>query len=144
VRLQPRAGADEIVGEREGLLVVRVRAPPERGRANDALCKLIAKRLRIAPGRVELVRGARSRQKLVRVEGVEPTNNHIERLLRPAVLWRKRSFGSQSESGCRWVERLLTVVQTRRLQGRPARDYLYQALVAHRGGAHLPSLISSN
>jgi len=71
VRLQPRAGADEIVGEREGLLVVRVRAPPERGRANDALCKLIAKRLRIAPGRVELVRGARSRQKLVRVEGVD-------------------------------------------------------------------------
>jgi transposase len=54
----------------------------------------------------------------VRVQGVEPTNNHIERLLRPAVLWRKRSFGSQSEAGCRWVERLLTVVQTRRLQGR--------------------------
>ena len=50
---------------------MRVRAPPERGRANDALCKLIAKRLRIAPGRVELVRGARSRQKLVRVEGVD-------------------------------------------------------------------------
>ncbi|HET7295572.1 MAG TPA: DUF167 domain-containing protein [Gemmatimonadales bacterium] len=71
MRLQPRAGADEIVGEREGLLVVRVRAPPERGRANDALCKLIAKRLRIAPGRVELVRGGRSRQKLVRVEGVD-------------------------------------------------------------------------
>ena len=71
MRLQPRAGADEIVGEREGLLVVRVRAPPERGRANDALCKLIAKRLRVAPGRVELVRGARSRQKLVRVEGVD-------------------------------------------------------------------------
>ena len=71
MRLQPRAGADEIVGEREGLLVVRVRAPPERGRANDALCRLIAKRLRIAPGRVELVRGARSRQKLVRVEGVD-------------------------------------------------------------------------
>ena len=71
MRLQPRAGADEIVGEREGLLVVRVRAPPERGRANDALCKLIAKRLRVAAGRVELVRGARSRQKLVRVEGVD-------------------------------------------------------------------------
>ena len=71
MRLQPRAGADEIVGEREGLLVVRVRAPPERGRANDALCKLVAKRLRIAPGRVELVRGARARQKLVRVEGVD-------------------------------------------------------------------------
>jgi transposase len=77
----------------------------------------------------------------VRVEGVEPTNNHIERLLRPAVLWRKRSFGSQSASGCRWVERLLTVVQTRRLQGRPVLDYLYEALVAHRTGLHAPKLL---
>jgi transposase len=77
----------------------------------------------------------------VRVEGVEPTNNHIERLLRPAVLWRKRSFGSQSESGCRWVERLLTVVQTRRLQGRPVLEYLYEALVAHRAGLPAPKLL---
>jgi len=77
----------------------------------------------------------------VRVEGVEPTNNHIERLLRPAVLWRKRSLGSQSELGCRWVERLLTVVQTRRLQGRPVLDYLYEALVAHRAGLPAPKLL---
>ncbi len=77
----------------------------------------------------------------VRVEGVEPTNNHIERLLRPAVLWRKRSFGSRSEAGCRWVERLLTVVQTRRLQGRPVLDYLYEALVAHRTGLPAPKLL---
>lgn len=77
----------------------------------------------------------------VRVEGVEPTNNHIERLLRPAVLWRKRSFGSQSASGCRWVERLLTVVPTRRLQGRPVLDYLYEALVAHRTGLPAPKLL---
>jgi transposase len=77
----------------------------------------------------------------VRVEGVEPTNNHIERLLRPAVLWRKRSFGSQSASGCRWVERLLTVVQTRRLQRRPVLDYLYEALVAHRTGLPAPKLL---
>jgi transposase len=77
----------------------------------------------------------------VRVEGVEPTNNHIERLLRPAVLWRKRSFGSQSESGCRWAERLLTVVQTRRLQGRPVLDYVYEALVAHRAGLPAPKLV---
>jgi transposase len=43
-------------------------------------------------------------------EGVEPTNNHMERLVRRAVLWRRRSFGSNSESGCRFVERILTVV----------------------------------
>lgn len=77
----------------------------------------------------------------VRVEGVEPTNNHIERLLRLAVLWRKKSFGSQSESGCRFVERLLTGVQTRRLQGRPVLDYLYEALVAHRSGLPAPQLL---
>ena len=71
VRLQPRAGADEIVGEREGLLLVRVRAPPLQGEANEALCRLIAKRLRIGAGRVEVVRGLRSRDKVVRVRGVE-------------------------------------------------------------------------
>jgi transposase len=58
------------------------------------------------------------------VEGVEPTNNHAERLLRGAVLWRKGSFGSSSEGGCRFVERMLTVVQTLRLQGRPVLTYL--------------------
>src|SRR5205807_311389 len=46
----------------------------------------------------------------VEVEGVEPTNNFMERLLRRAVLWRKRSFGSWSAAGCRFVERILTVV----------------------------------
>jgi transposase len=55
----------------------------------------------------------------VRQEGVEPTNNHIERLLRPGVLWRKNAFGCHSEAGCRFVERILTVVQTLRLQKRP-------------------------
>jgi uncharacterized protein (TIGR00251 family) len=70
VRLQPRASADEIVGERDGVLLARVRAPPVEGRANDALCRLIAKRLRIAAGRVEVIRGARGRDKLVRVNGL--------------------------------------------------------------------------
>src|SRR5205823_13657169 len=59
-----------------------------------------------------------------RADGVAPTNNHAERLLRRAVLWRKRSFGSHSEEGCRFVERVLTVVQTLRLQGRPVLAYL--------------------
>src|SRR5204862_3209806 len=68
------------------------------------------------------------------VEGVEPTNNFMERLLRRAVLWRKRSFGSWSAAGCRFVERILTVVQTCRLQGRHALDYMQEALVAHRSG----------
>ena len=70
VRLQPRAATDEIAGERDGVLLVRVRAAPERGRANEALVLLIARRLKLPSGRVELVRGARSRQKLVRVSGL--------------------------------------------------------------------------
>jgi transposase len=72
---------------------------------------------------------------------VEPTNNHIERLLRPGVLWRKNAFGSQSERGCRFVERLLTVVQTLRLQRRPVLPFLYESLSAHRAGHQAPSLL---
>lgn len=76
-------------------------------------------------------------------EGVEPTNNHAERLLRRGVLWRKNCYGSQSEAGCRFVERLLTVVQTRRLQKRSVLRYLYEALVAHRSGLPSPSLLAA-
>lgn len=81
--------------------------------------------------------------RFVVTEGVEPTNNHAERLLRRGVLWRKNAFGSHSEEGCRFVERLLTVVQTRRLQGRSVLGYLYEALVAHRSGLPSPSLLSA-
>jgi transposase len=61
--------------------------------------------------------------------------------LRPAVLWRKRSFGCHSEEGCRYVERLLTVVQTLRLQGCDVLDYLQAALTAHRHGLPAPQLL---
>lgn len=72
---------------------------------------------------------------------VEPTNNHIERLLRSGVLWRKNAFGCHSEAGCRFVERILTVVQTLRLQKRPVLEFLYQALVANRHGKPAPKLL---
>lgn len=74
-------------------------------------------------------------------KGVEPTNNHIERLLRPGVLWRKNAFGSHSEAGCCFVERMLTVVQTLRLQKRPILEFLYQSLSAHRCGCQAPRLV---
>jgi transposase len=79
----------------------------------------------------------------VRVEGVEPTNNRAERLQRMAVLWRKNAFGSRSEGGCRFVERMRTVVQTLRLQERPVLAYLQQAVVAHRAGLPAPKLLPS-
>ena len=62
---------------------------------------------------------------------MERTNNHAERLLRRGVLWRKHAFGSPSKVG-RFVERLLTVAQTCRLQGRSVLHYLYEALLDHR------------
>src|SRR5437773_7400532 len=77
----------------------------------------------------------------VHTPGVEPTNNAAERALRRAVLWRKKSFGSQSEAGCRFVERLLTVVGTLRLQQREVLSYLEQALSAHRAGLPIPNLL---
>ena len=75
------------------------------------------------------------------VDGVEPTNNHAERVLRAGVLWRKNSFGSHSESGCRFAERILTVVQTLRLQKRPVLDFLEKSLIAHRSGTAGPALL---
>jgi|SRR5262245_11617251 len=76
-----------------------------------------------------------------RQEGVEPTNNAAERALRPAVVWRKKSYGCHSAEGCRFVERLLSVTQTLRLQGRPVLDYLVEALDAHRHGLPAPQLL---
>jgi transposase len=75
-------------------------------------------------------------------EGVEPTNNFIERLLRRAVLWRRRSFGCNSAAGCRFVERILTVVQTCRLHDKNTLEYLCQAVHTHRRGLSCPSLLS--
>ena len=76
-----------------------------------------------------------------RVEDVEPTNNFMERLVRLAVLWRRRSFGCNSAAGCRFVERILTVVQTCRLNQTNTLEYLAQAVHAHRRGTACPSLL---
>lgn len=78
-----------------------------------------------------------------RVDNVAPTNNFMERLLRRAVLWRRRSFGCVSASGCRFVERILTVVQTRRLQGKSVLNYLHDALCASRAGRPCPKLLTA-
>ena len=76
-----------------------------------------------------------------RVEGVEPTNNGAERALRPAVLWRKGSFGADSEAGSRFAERLLKVVATCRQQGRPLLDFLVAAGEAALHSTAAPSLL---
>ena len=73
-------------------------------------------------------------------EGVEPTNNHAERALRGAVIYRKLSLGSQSEQGERRIERLLSASVTCRLQRRSLFAYLSDALAAHARGDPVPSL----
>jgi len=77
----------------------------------------------------------------VDVEGVEPTNNAAERALRRGVIWRRRSFGTQSDSGSRFVERILTVVITLRQQKRNVLDYLTAACKAYTLGNPAPSLL---
>jgi len=74
-------------------------------------------------------------------EGIEPTNNHAERCLRRAVLWRRRGFGIQSETGSRFVERVLTTVTSLRLQKRDVLDYLTAACAAAIRGDKPPSLL---
>ena len=76
-----------------------------------------------------------------RVPGVEPTNNRSERALRPAVLWRKQSFGTHSPAGSRFVERILTAVTTLRLQRRHVLGYLTAACEAALHGTPVPSLL---
>jgi uncharacterized protein len=70
IRVQPRAKRDEVVGERAGAIVIRLKAPPVDGKANAALIEFIANAARVPRSRVEIVRGATSREKTVRVDGV--------------------------------------------------------------------------
>ena len=76
----------------------------------------------------------------VEVEGVEPTNNASERALRHAVIWRKLSFGTQSASGSRFVETLLTIVETCRQQSQNAFAFVTTAVEAHFAHHAPPSL----
>jgi transposase len=75
------------------------------------------------------------------VDGVAPTNNAAERALRPAVLWRKGSFGTRSDAGARFVERLLTVTATCKQHGRSVFAYLTDVCAAAQRGEPVPSLL---
>ena len=74
-------------------------------------------------------------------EGVEPTNNAAERALRRGVIWRRRSYGTQSANGSLFVERILTAVMTLRQQKRDVLDYLAEACKAATLGYPAPSLL---
>jgi len=79
-----------------------------------------------------------------RVEGVEPTNNAAERVLRHAVCLRKTSHGTASRSGSEFLERMLTTVETCRSQKRNPLDFLIDAITAYRTKRKAPSLVPAN
>jgi uncharacterized protein (TIGR00251 family) len=72
VRVQPRASRDELLGERAGALLVRLTAPPKEGAANASLVRLLARALDLPASAVEILRGERGREKVVRLAGLTP------------------------------------------------------------------------
>ncbi|NIU11832.1 MAG: transposase, partial [Phycisphaerae bacterium] len=119
---------------RMGPLMKRVEQLLEEGACGK--CKLSRKCRRIIKHREHL-------WTFVHDRSVDPTNNIAERIVRQGVLWRKSSFGTQSERGARYVERILTVCATCRLQGRSVIEYLRDACRCHLDGIDVPSLIKS-
>jgi len=115
-------------------LMVRVEDLLEEGASGK--CKLSGKCRNILKHRKHL-------WTFVKDQSVEPTNNTAERIVRQGVLWRKSSFGTQSERGARYVERILTVCATCRLQGRSVIEYLRDACRCHLDGIAAPSLIKT-
>ena len=93
------------------------------------------------PDRGRHADGLRALCTFATVAGVEPTNNSGERALRRAVLWRRRSFGTQSAAGSRFVQRVLTTMSTLRQQQRGVLDYLTTATQAATAGLPIPSLL---
>ena len=72
IRVQPKSSKDQVVGYREGVLQLRVTAPPDKGRANAAVLSMLAQALGVAKSRVRIVRGQTSRNKVVTVESLSP------------------------------------------------------------------------
>ncbi len=91
----------------------------------------------------ELLKVRQALWTFVRHAGVEPTNNVAERAIRPGVLWRKGSFGTQSPDGSRFVEAIMTVVATLKQQHRNVLDYLTATCEAALRGEGAPSLLPS-
>lgn len=77
-------------------------------------------------------------------EPVELTNNAAERALRPAVLWRKNCFGSQSRTGMRYAERILSVSATCRQQGIHPLDFIALSISALRSGTSAPEILPTH
>lgn len=123
---------------------LRRRLAPLRLRLKHLLRRHINNPVREASALVkDLIEYGAALWTFARVEGIEPTNNAAERAVRKAVLWRKNSFGSASRWGSRFAERMLTVSESLRAQGRSILDFLVTSLGAAPVGASRPSLLPS-
>jgi transposase len=120
---------------------LQAKVEPLRKATRELLKKGVALGVRKTSG---LCRGLLKREAALwnwaTVPGLEPTNNLAERVLRPAVIWRKKCFGSDSLGGCVFVERVLSVIQTLRLRGQSMLEYLTAAVTAHRAGTPVPAI----
>jgi len=123
--------------EQYQLATVRLRGDIERSLQEGACCP--HKKMRRVCRRI--LKHADSLWTFTRIEGAEPTNNAAERPIRPAVLWRRKSFGTQSARGSRFVERMLTATTTLRQQGRNVADYMAEICAASVEGRPAPSLL---
>jgi transposase len=130
-----RDGEITRLGLRRGLAPVRARFRWLLGRNQD---NADSKARAMA---VDLLEYEQCLWTFARVEGIEPTNNAAERAIRKAVLWRKGSFGSASPAGSRFVERMLTVTESLRAQGRSILDFIEQSIRAGLSGQPHPSLL---
>jgi transposase len=127
------------------LAAAEIRAEVQRWLAEGAayvpVCGEKSARARTARTCRELLKVEEALWLFMSVEGIEPTNNAAERALRPAVIWRRTSFGTQSAEGSQFVARMLTVMLTLRAQQRPVLEYLTAACQAARHGLPAPSLL---
>jgi len=119
------------------------RMAPVRRQFEAVLQKAVAAKIRRVSGScADILEHREALWTFVERAGVEPTNNHAERELRGIVLWRRRSFGSQSERGDAFAARMMTIAQTARKQGREVLDFLEQCCAPRPDGAPAPSLLA--
>lgn len=120
------------------------RMAPVRAQVETLLERAVAAKVRGLSGScADILEHREALWTFVERDGVEPTNNHAERELRGIVLWRRRSFGSQSERGDDFAARMMTIAHTARKQGREVLDFLAACCAPRPEGAPAPSLFAS-
>ena len=116
---------------------------PIRSAVTEQLQRAVSANIkRLSGSCANMLQHAQALWTFVEHEGVEPTNNHSEQELRPLVIWRKTSFGSQSEGGDRFAERILSVVHSAHKLGRCAHEFVVDAVRAHVLGRQSPTLVT--